>query len=165
MFSEVLDFSLWFPFVVGLGFTVFHSIGRHLRERDIIKYFNRFNSRHNKNKAIDDLIKIKEGLEKHNMKEGWPTNIRFFRMPDEDLEVFNQIINEAISEAKEATEVTQIKQKIAVIESKPEKVIYKNYNWNTFQSGFYFLLLSRILIGYGVFNLFLRFFQQLNTLF
>ena len=161
----MIDFSaLLVPFAFGLVLEVFFEIGRYRRKRDIIEYFKRFLSRHKANSALKDLINVKEGLQKYYLTEGWPFYFPFFKKPTYDLEAFNEIVEEAIEESQKAVDVKQIKQKIAISETRVEDIILRSYKYNINQPGFYLFMVSKFVFGYAIINLLLNFFNSLSNL-
>lgn len=155
---------LLIPFIYAFVLEVLYSIGKYKRKRDIVEYFKRFLSRHKAESALEDLINVKEGLQKYYLTEGWPFYFSFFKKPTYDLKSFNEIVEEAIEESRKAVDVKQIKQKIAISETKVEEIILKNYKYNTKQLGFYIFAASRFVFGYAIVNLFFRFFDSLSSL-
>lgn len=83
------------------------------------------------------------------MDKGWPFYFRFFRKPDEDLAVFKQIIKDALNEAQSADDMRQLKQKMAMVESRAEEILIKNYRWNHHQLGIYLFAGIILTLSYG----------------
>ncbi len=165
MFLVINLSSLALPFVGGAVLQGAHSIGIYSRKRDIIGHLDLFLSRHSKDSAIKDLEMIKEKLEKYGMNKGWPHYFKFFRRPNEDLAVFREVIEEAISEAGSADDIRQIKQKVAIEATKVDEIIQKNYYRNIYQSGLYLDILSKVAYAYGLVRLAVYFKNQFEAIF